>query len=142
VKDTEIEPTNNFAERQIKHHVKYRKNSLFTWSDLCDATENLEESGLAESIAIRLNYLRRYSKRFLSLDFEAAKGSKSLLKGIEILRQYQTCTIKELPDNVPVRFLPKICNMLCKAALKLTGTNPMLLAFRHSSIRMEQWKKC
>ena len=21
-----IEPTNNFAERQIKHHVKYRKN--------------------------------------------------------------------------------------------------------------------
>jgi transposase len=33
VKDTEIEPTNNFAERQIKHHVKYRKNSLFTWSD-------------------------------------------------------------------------------------------------------------
>ena len=29
----QIEPTNNFAERQIKHHVKYRKNSLFTWSD-------------------------------------------------------------------------------------------------------------
>jgi transposase len=29
----EIEPTNNFAERQIKHHVKYRKNSFFTWSN-------------------------------------------------------------------------------------------------------------
>ena len=28
----EIEPTNNFAERQIKHQVKYRKNSFFTWS--------------------------------------------------------------------------------------------------------------
>jgi transposase len=36
VKDMEIEPTNNFAERQIKHHVKYRKNSLFTWSDRGD----------------------------------------------------------------------------------------------------------
>lgn len=36
VKDTEIEPTNNFAERQIKHHVKYRKNSLFTWSQRGD----------------------------------------------------------------------------------------------------------
>lgn len=32
VSNSEIEPTNNFAERQIKHHVKYRKNSLFTWS--------------------------------------------------------------------------------------------------------------
>jgi len=31
-KNNEIEPTNNFAERQIKHHVKYRKNSFFTWS--------------------------------------------------------------------------------------------------------------
>jgi len=34
--DPQIEPTNNFAERQIKHHVKYRKNSLFTWSDRGD----------------------------------------------------------------------------------------------------------
>lgn len=31
-----IEPTNNFAERQIKHHVKYRKNSYHTWSDRGD----------------------------------------------------------------------------------------------------------
>jgi transposase len=30
--DERIEPTNNLAERQIKHHVKYRKNSFFTWS--------------------------------------------------------------------------------------------------------------
>lgn len=33
VENPEIEPTNNFAERQIKHHVKYRKNSFFTWSN-------------------------------------------------------------------------------------------------------------
>ncbi|WP_425363805.1 IS66 family transposase [Candidatus Tisiphia endosymbiont of Hybos culiciformis] len=32
VEHAEIEPTNNHAERQIKHHVKYRKNSFFTWS--------------------------------------------------------------------------------------------------------------
>jgi transposase len=35
-RDDEIEPTNNFAERQIKHHVKYRKNSFFTWSERGD----------------------------------------------------------------------------------------------------------
>lgn len=35
-RNDEIEPTNNFAERQIKHHVKYRKNSFFTWSDRGD----------------------------------------------------------------------------------------------------------
>ncbi|WP_341789949.1 IS66 family transposase [Rickettsia endosymbiont of Polydrusus tereticollis] len=30
--DPQIELTNNLAERQIKHFVKYRKNSFFTWS--------------------------------------------------------------------------------------------------------------
>lgn len=30
--NTQIEPTNNLAERQIKHFIKYRKNSFFTWS--------------------------------------------------------------------------------------------------------------
>jgi hypothetical protein len=34
--DDSIEPTNNFAERQIKYYVKYRKNSLFTWSERGD----------------------------------------------------------------------------------------------------------
>ena len=33
IEDENIEPTNNFAERQIKHYIKYRKNSHFTWSD-------------------------------------------------------------------------------------------------------------
>lgn len=33
IDNEQIESTNNFAERQIKHHVKYRKNSLFTWSN-------------------------------------------------------------------------------------------------------------
>jgi transposase len=36
IDDDEISPTNNFAERQIKHYVKYRKNSYFTWSDRGD----------------------------------------------------------------------------------------------------------
>ena len=35
-KNENIELTNNFAERQIKHFVKYRKNSFFTWSDRGD----------------------------------------------------------------------------------------------------------
>ena len=35
-KNHKIELTNNFAERQIKHFVKYRKNSFFTWSDRGD----------------------------------------------------------------------------------------------------------
>ncbi len=36
VEKENIDPTNNFAERQIKHHVKYRKNSYHTWSDRGD----------------------------------------------------------------------------------------------------------
>ena len=36
VDNDKIQPTNNFAERQIKHHVKYRKISYHTWSDRGD----------------------------------------------------------------------------------------------------------
>ena len=36
IKNQKIELTNNFAERQIKHFVKYRKNSYFTWSNRGD----------------------------------------------------------------------------------------------------------
>jgi transposase len=32
VDDSDIEPTNNLAERQIRRYVVYRKKSLFTWS--------------------------------------------------------------------------------------------------------------
>ena len=36
LEDPEIELTNNFAESQIKHFAKYRKNSLCTWLDIGD----------------------------------------------------------------------------------------------------------
>lgn len=100
---------NPVADITLAEFIKgFNHEQLFRSADICDAIETLEESGLAESIATRLHYLRRYTKRFLSLDFEAAKGSKSLLKGVEILKKYQTGTIKKLPDNVPIRFLPKM----------------------------------
>lgn len=59
VKDSQIDPTNNFAERQIKHHVKYRKNSLFTWSDRGDRFIERAKSIFATA---RLNNLNPFQE--------------------------------------------------------------------------------
>ena len=55
VKDPEIEPTNNHAERQIKQHVKYRKNSYHTWSNRGDRFLERIKSLFATSILQDLN---------------------------------------------------------------------------------------
>jgi len=55
VENEQIEPTNNFAERQIKHHVKYRKNSFFTWSDRGDRFLERVKSLYASSKLQNLN---------------------------------------------------------------------------------------
>jgi len=62
VKDSEVEPTNNFAERQIKHHVKYRKNSLFTWSDRGDRFIERTKSLFATAKLQNLNPFRELQK--------------------------------------------------------------------------------
>ncbi len=55
VKNPEIEPTNNHAERQIKQHVKYRKNSYHTWSNRGDRFLERIKSLFATSILQGLN---------------------------------------------------------------------------------------
>jgi transposase len=57
-RNEEIEPTNNFAERQIKHHVKYRKNSFFTWSDRGDRFLERIKSLYATAKSQKLNPLQ------------------------------------------------------------------------------------
>ena len=62
IRDREIEPTNNFAERQIKHQVRYRKNSLFTWSDRGDRFIERVKSIFATAKLQKLNpYAYLYS---------------------------------------------------------------------------------
>lgn len=63
VDDAEIEPTNNLAERQIKHHVKYRKNSYFTWSERGDRFLERIKSLYASSKLQKLNPLQELQKQ-------------------------------------------------------------------------------
>ncbi len=58
IDDAEIELTNNLAERQIKHHVKYRKNSYFTWSERGDRFLERIKSLYASSKLQKLNPLQ------------------------------------------------------------------------------------
>jgi transposase len=55
IDDDEIPPTNNFAERQIKHYVKYRKNSYFSWSDRGDRFQERIKSIYATAKLLNLN---------------------------------------------------------------------------------------
>lgn len=55
LENEDVEPTNNFAERQIKHHVKYRKNSFFTWSMRGDRFLERIKSLFASSKLQKLN---------------------------------------------------------------------------------------
>ena len=57
VDNDEIPPTNNFAERQIKHHVKYRKNSYHTWSDRGDRfLERIKQYTRAQNSEMKITF--------------------------------------------------------------------------------------
>ena len=82
--------------------------SLSISADLCEKLDDIDESGVTENITSSFNYLRRFTKRFFRLDFEAAKGSDAIIRSIEILKRYQEGIIKDIPEDAPTDFLPKM----------------------------------
>jgi hypothetical protein len=51
--------------------------------------------------------LRKYFASFIKLPFEAAKGSGSLMKAIEIVRQLDSGDLNKLPKKVSIAFIPR-----------------------------------
>lgn len=81
---------------QIKQAVGY-----------CHEYRRLEETGKIEILQGKYPNFKRYFPLFLTLNFQAEKGAQYLLDAINITRDYHTGSIKKLPGNAAITFIPK-----------------------------------
>jgi TnpA family transposase len=72
----------------------------------CRAYERLEARGHLDAMLARYGTLRQYLPAFFGLPFEAASGSETLLRAIEILRALDAGTRGPLTTDDPHSFLP------------------------------------
>ena len=72
----------------------------------CRAYERLEERGHLDAMLARYGTLRQYLPAFFGLPFQAAAGSETLLRAIEILRALDAGTRGALTTDDPHGFVP------------------------------------
>jgi hypothetical protein len=75
----------------------------------------LGERGYGDILIARYPSLRKYFADFVQLPFEAKPGSEPLLKAINLVRHLDNGTVNKLPDNAPMRFIPKQLRRSLKA---------------------------
>lgn len=66
----------------------------------------LSEKGYADILISHYPSLRKYFSDFLNLPFEAEAGSEELIKAIEIVRGLDSGTLKQIPEDAPISFIP------------------------------------
>ena len=69
--------------------------------------QQLTKYGFAEMLQNRYSSMRKYFSTFLKLPFEAEKGTECLLQSIDILKQLDNGTLKNMPKKVPTGFIDK-----------------------------------
>jgi TnpA family transposase len=72
----------------------------------CRAYERLEERGHLDALLARYSTLRQYLPAFFALPFQAAAGSETILKAIEIVRALDAGTRDALTTDDPHGFVP------------------------------------
>jgi TnpA family transposase len=70
------------------------------------AFQQLEERGYGDLLLARYPSLRKYFAEFLHLPFAAEHGSAPLLRAIDLVRQLDAGTLKQLPRDAPISFVP------------------------------------
>jgi TnpA family transposase len=74
-------------------------------ADDLEGLANFEERGFLEECLHRYSYLRQYMQSFLSLPFEAQKGSEEIIKAIEFDRKMNESNLRKLLPDVQIHFL-------------------------------------
>ena len=69
--------------------------------------KRLEESGYCDLLLTRYPSFRKYFSEFIHLPFEAAKGSGTLLKALQVIQRLDSGEIKKIPESVPIGFIPR-----------------------------------
>jgi TnpA family transposase len=80
--------------------------ALIEAADACRAYERLEERGHLDAMLARYGTLRQYLPAFLSLPFQTAPGSETLLTAIESLRRLDAGRRDALTRDDPHGFVP------------------------------------
>ncbi len=86
---------------------KINQMQIMSAVDCCQEYEHLENSGKLEILQGKYPNFKRYFPLFLTLDFQTEKGAQYLLDAINIARQYHSGTIKKIPTNACIDFIPK-----------------------------------
>ena len=98
----------NESEKLIDFLKGFDSDILLESATACENLSNIDSKGFVKKVSSRYGYLRRYSKDFLKLHFEASSTIKPFLESIETLRQYHSGAIKKLPKDVSTKFFPKV----------------------------------
>lgn len=83
--------------------LKDQNNDLEEIINNCQKVEEFEIYGKSELAQRRYGYLIKFLQKFLKLKFKASKGSDSLIKAIEIHKNYHEN--KKFPKKVPYHFI-------------------------------------
>lgn len=93
------------ANLSLTEFVKqFDEIQMLETAEACESIDALEQTGVADHIVSRLNYVRQFSKSFLNLDLKA-KRLKSLLKAMDIIKKLHAGEIDSLPEDAPTSFL-------------------------------------
>ena len=68
--------------------------------------KRLEERGYGDILLGRYPSLRKYFAEFIQLPFAVKSGTEPLMNGINLVRQLDAGTLKKIPDNAPIGFIP------------------------------------
>ncbi len=76
--------------------------------DDCEAFERLYNYGLIDKLKARYNNFRRYFTSFVNLNFQCEPGNEKFFGNLKILRELNAGTLKSIPKNVDISFMPKV----------------------------------
>jgi TnpA family transposase len=74
---------------------------------ICTERQRLEEGGEIDAFRARYPGLRRYLPAFFTLPFQGEPGSEAVLKGLDVVRQWDAGTQKALSWLAPTAFVPR-----------------------------------
>jgi hypothetical protein len=75
--------------------------------EICEERQRLEDRGEIDAFRARYPGLRRYLPAFFALPFQGQPGSEAVIKGLDVVRQWEAGTQKTLSWLAPTAFVPR-----------------------------------
>lgn len=96
-----------FWKQVGKEQVQYSLDKLYSFKRFTDR-------GYGSFLLRRYPSLRKYFAEFIQLPFVAEQGSQMLMQAIDVVRKLDAEELKKLPEDVPIKFVPRELRPLLK----------------------------